>query len=79
MHFTMVIFYDQTEYSNPQGQGAKKMWFQGPSSSNRVWFALVWMLQWAWTGALQQAGTLQQKLRMHRAKPGTPASKSIID
>ena len=41
MHFTMVIFYDQTEYSNPQGQGAKKMWFQGPSSSNRVWFALV--------------------------------------
>ena len=41
MQFTMVIFYDQTEYTNPDGQGAKKMWFHGPSSSTRVWFTLV--------------------------------------
>ena len=39
-----------------------------------MWFAQVWKLQWAWTGAVQQAGalqragTLQRVLRMHWAK-----------
>ena len=75
-----VIFYVPTGYSNPQGQGAIK------SMHPKLCVVCpVRMLQRAWTGtlqravALQRAGALQQVLRMHRAKPGTPASSNIKD
>lgn len=42
---------------------------KNPCSPNHVWFAKVWILQWAWTWALQPAGTLKLVLRLHRAKP----------
>ena len=56
----------------PLGSGALKMGFPSTIFPNYEWFAWVWILLWA--QALQPAEALQQVLKMHRKKQGTPAT-----
>ena len=72
-HPRRLIFYVRTGYPNPHGQGANKCGSGVHAAHSVCGLPGPWMLQWAWTGALQQAGALQRVLRMHCAKPGTPA------
>ena len=64
---------------------ACKMGIWGSFSPNQAWFSRLWMLQRVrmllgtlkLTGSLQGVWYLQRVLKMHRAKPGTPASSPM--